>query len=133
MSASDSKSRIVKIIKASLTLFAFRRDPYPYLEPLMEIHDVLAQENLVYNHINSGFLWMKKSAVMAEAWQSVLEMDLIADSRDQFNLNTVCPLSHVHAFRFDSHSNLIACIGARNCCAPTAERSGIRRRDTSAE
>jgi len=55
----------------------------------MEIHDVLAQENLVYNHINSGFLWMKKSAVMARAWQSVLEMDLIADSRDQFNLNTV--------------------------------------------
>jgi len=59
----------------------------------MEIHDVLAQENLVYNHINSGFLWMKQSVVMARAWQSVLEMDLIADSRDQFNLNTVRSLS----------------------------------------
>lgn len=68
--------------------FAFRRDPFPHLEPLMEVHDVLMQENFAFAHGNSGFMWMKQSTVMAQAWQSVLEMDLIEDSRDQVNLNT---------------------------------------------
>ncbi|GAA6010428.1 hypothetical protein JCM11491_006933 [Sporobolomyces phaffii] len=67
----------------------FRQDPYPHLEPLMEQYDMLAQENLAFGHLNSGFLWMKRSTEMAQAWQSVLEMDLVADSRDQLNLNFV--------------------------------------------
>ncbi|GAA5884845.1 hypothetical protein JCM16303_007298 [Sporobolomyces ruberrimus] len=67
----------------------FRQDPFPHLEPLMEVHDVLMQENFAFAHGNSGFMWMKQSTVMAQAWQSVLEMDLIEDSRDQVNLNTV--------------------------------------------
>ncbi|GAA5914299.1 uncharacterized protein JCM6883_001804 [Sporobolomyces salmoneus] len=67
----------------------FRQDPYPHLEPLMEQYDILAQENEVFSHLNTGFLWMKRSQVTADAWLKVLEMDLEKDSRDQVNFNTV--------------------------------------------
>jgi hypothetical protein len=55
----------------------------------MERFDILAQENQAYCHINSGFMWMKRSQVTADAWNSVLEMDFKETSRDQFNFNTV--------------------------------------------
>lgn len=69
--------------------FVFRRDPYPHLEPLMEQYDILATENRAFEHINSGFLWMKKSQTTADAWNEVLQMDLKETSRDQYNFNTV--------------------------------------------
>ncbi|GAA6064304.1 hypothetical protein JCM10212_002736 [Sporobolomyces blumeae] len=72
---------------------AIRQDPYPVLEPLMEKHDVLAQENVAYDHFNTGFMWMRKSQVMADAWAEVLRMDMQETSRDQFNLNTVLATS----------------------------------------
>ncbi|GAA5965165.1 hypothetical protein JCM3765_002863 [Sporobolomyces pararoseus] len=67
----------------------FRQDPYPHLEPLMSQYDILMQENLAFAHANSGFVWMKRSQVTSDAWNEVLKMDLIADSRDQFNFNLV--------------------------------------------
>ncbi|GAA5981414.1 hypothetical protein JCM5350_004055 [Sporobolomyces pararoseus] len=66
-----------------------RLDPYPHLEPLMEQYDILATENRAFEHINSGFLWMKKSQTTADAWNEVLQMDLKETSRDQYNFNTV--------------------------------------------
>jgi hypothetical protein len=55
----------------------------------MEKYDALFQENLAFAALNTGFVWMKKSQVMADAWKGVYEMDLLEDSRDQVNLNIV--------------------------------------------
>lgn len=74
---------------ADRTFLFDRSDPYPHLEPLMEKFDVLAEENRAFEHINSGFMWMRKSQATADAWNEVLEMDLRETSRDQYNFNTV--------------------------------------------
>ncbi|GAA5969901.1 hypothetical protein JCM11641_008079 [Rhodosporidiobolus odoratus] len=67
----------------------FAQDPYPYMEPLMEEYDILAQENDALEHFNTGWLWLRKGARVAEAWTKVLEMDMKETSRDQVNFNTV--------------------------------------------
>lgn len=53
---------------------------------------MIAQENMAYSHLNSGFMWLRRGAVAAEAWQKVLEMDMAETSRDQFNYNTASRL-----------------------------------------
>ncbi|GAA5898452.1 hypothetical protein JCM5296_000436 [Sporobolomyces johnsonii] len=68
---------------------SFKQDPYPHMEPFMEDFDLLAQENDVFSHINTGWMWLRKGQVVADAWQEVLEMDMKERSRDQVNFNTV--------------------------------------------
>lgn len=33
---------------------AFRYDPYPHMEPFMATHDLVAQENDSWDHLNTG-------------------------------------------------------------------------------
>ncbi|GAA5914301.1 uncharacterized protein JCM6883_001805 [Sporobolomyces salmoneus] len=66
-----------------------RLDPYPHMEPLMLKYDLLATENRAFEHFNSGFIWMKRSQAMADAWNEVLRMDLESESRDQYRINQV--------------------------------------------
>ncbi|BGP38689.1 hypothetical protein JCM10449v2_002624 [Rhodotorula kratochvilovae] len=68
---------------------SFAQDPYPHMEPLMKKFDILAQENDAFEHFNTGWLWMRKGQVVADAWAKVLEMDLENVSRDQMNFNSV--------------------------------------------
>ncbi|GAA5834791.1 hypothetical protein JCM11251_003663 [Rhodosporidiobolus azoricus] len=68
---------------------AYRYDPYPYMEPLMETYDLLAQENDAFDHFNTGWMWIRSSQAASEAWHEVLEMDLKKTSRDQNNFNEV--------------------------------------------
>ncbi|GAA6050797.1 hypothetical protein JCM3770_001651 [Rhodotorula araucariae] len=65
------------------------QDPYPHMEPLMDRFDILAQENDAFEHFNTGWLWMRKGQVVADAWAKVLAMDMENVSRDQFNFNSV--------------------------------------------
>ncbi|CEQ40294.1 SPOSA6832_01899 [Sporobolomyces salmonicolor] len=64
-------------------------DPYPYMEPFMETHDLVAQENDSFDHMNTGWMWIRHSKAASEAWNKVLEMDLRKTSRDQNNFNEV--------------------------------------------
>ncbi|TKA57416.1 hypothetical protein B0A53_00645 [Rhodotorula sp. CCFEE 5036] len=68
---------------------SFRADPYPHLEPLMEKFDILAQENEALEHFNTGWLWMRRGEVVADAWRAVLVADLHVQSRDQVFFNEV--------------------------------------------
>ncbi|ORY66788.1 hypothetical protein BCR35DRAFT_354835 [Leucosporidium creatinivorum] len=68
---------------------AFKYDPYPYMEKYMKTHDLIAQENEAFDHFNTGWMWMKKSAVTSEAWNQVLKRDLKKVSRDQNNFNEI--------------------------------------------
>ncbi|GAA5963915.1 hypothetical protein JCM8115_002756 [Rhodotorula mucilaginosa] len=68
---------------------SFRADPYPHLEPLMEKFDILAQENEALEHFNTGWLWMRRGKVVADAWRAVLVADLHVQSRDQVFFNEV--------------------------------------------
>ncbi|GAA6039861.1 hypothetical protein JCM8097_006767 [Rhodosporidiobolus ruineniae] len=68
---------------------AFRYDPYPYMEPFMETHDLIAQENDSFDHFNTGWMWIRHSQRASDAWNEVLQMDLKKTSRDQNNFNEV--------------------------------------------
>ncbi|GAA5924637.1 hypothetical protein JCM3775_005430 [Rhodotorula graminis] len=68
---------------------AFRYDPYPYMEPFMATHDLVAQENDSFDHFNTGWMWIRRSQTAADAWHEVLKMDLEKTSRDQNNFNEV--------------------------------------------
>ncbi|GAA5903870.1 hypothetical protein JCM8208_006601 [Rhodotorula glutinis] len=68
---------------------AFRYDPYPYMEPFMATHDLVAQENDSFDHLNTGWMWIRRSQAAADAWHEVLKMDLEKTSRDQNNFNEV--------------------------------------------
>ncbi|BGP31664.1 hypothetical protein JCM10296v2_003438 [Rhodotorula toruloides] len=68
---------------------AFRYDPYPYMDPLMETHDIVAQENDSWDHFNTGWMWIRSSQTAADAWDEVLQMDMKQTSRDQNNFNEV--------------------------------------------
>ncbi|GAA5900021.1 hypothetical protein JCM8208_005567 [Rhodotorula glutinis] len=68
---------------------SFAQDPYPHMEPLMDKYDLLAQENDAFEHFNTGWLWMRKGQVVADAWRKVLDMDMVQVSRDQINFNWV--------------------------------------------
>ncbi|GAA5862529.1 hypothetical protein JCM3774_001049 [Rhodotorula dairenensis] len=68
---------------------SFRADPYPYLEPLVEKFDILAQENDALEHFNTGWLWMRRGDAVAGAWRAVLAADLHVESRDQVFFNEV--------------------------------------------
>ncbi|GAA5849840.1 hypothetical protein JCM8547_000582 [Rhodosporidiobolus lusitaniae] len=68
---------------------AFRYDPYPHIEPFMSDFDLVASENNAWDHINTGWMWLRKSQMTADAWNEVLEMDFRAASRDQNNFNKV--------------------------------------------
>jgi hypothetical protein len=76
------------VLKADHPL-ADRSDPYPHLEPLMEKFDILAQENEALEHFNTGWLWMRRGKVVADAWRAVLVADLHVQSRDQVFFNEV--------------------------------------------
>ncbi|GAA6050270.1 hypothetical protein JCM3770_002763 [Rhodotorula araucariae] len=67
----------------------FRYDPYPYMEPFMETHDLVAQENDSFDHFNTGWMWIRHSQAASDAWHNVLKMDLVKTSRDQNNFNEV--------------------------------------------
>lgn len=67
----------------------FRADPYPHMEPLMAGHDVLASENDAFGHVNTGWLWMRRSDITANTWQQVIDRDMVQTSRDQVNFNDV--------------------------------------------
>ncbi|GAA6002306.1 uncharacterized protein JCM10292_006593 [Rhodotorula paludigena] len=69
---------------------AFALDPYPHMERYMnEGFDIIAQENNGFEHFNTGWMWMRKGQVIADAWQEVLERDMVTPSRDQNNFNEV--------------------------------------------
>ncbi|KAL8278586.1 hypothetical protein RQP46_009078 [Phenoliferia psychrophenolica] len=68
---------------------AFKYDPYPIMEKRMELFDIVAQDNNNYHHINTGWMWLRKDLRTVAAWTEVLQMDMIAQSRDQVNFNTV--------------------------------------------
>lgn len=68
---------------------SFRYDPYPSMEPWMATYDLLAAENESFDHFNSGWMWMRKSQLISDAWEAVLQRDLKKVSRDQNNFNEV--------------------------------------------
>ncbi|GAA6012900.1 hypothetical protein JCM10207_008370 [Rhodosporidiobolus poonsookiae] len=68
---------------------SYRHDPYPYMEPYMETHDLIAQENDAFDHFNTGWMWIRHSQAASDAWNEVLQMDLKKTSRDQNNFNEV--------------------------------------------
>ncbi|GEM07604.1 salivary gland secretion 1 [Rhodotorula toruloides] len=68
---------------------AFRYDPYPYMESLLETYDIVAQENDSWDHFNTGWMWIRSSQTAADAWNEVLQMDMKQTSRDQNNFNEV--------------------------------------------
>ncbi|GAA5901629.1 hypothetical protein JCM6882_006028 [Rhodosporidiobolus microsporus] len=74
---------------------AYRYDPYPYMEPFMETHDLVAQENDSFDHFNTGWMWIRSSQTASDAWNEVLEMDLKKTSRDQNNFNEVLGTSQL--------------------------------------
>lgn len=55
----------------------------------MEKFDILAQENEALEHFNTGWLWMRRGEVVADAWRAVLVADLHVQSRDQVFFNEV--------------------------------------------
>ncbi|KAM0746302.1 hypothetical protein T439DRAFT_384308 [Meredithblackwellia eburnea MCA 4105] len=65
----------------------FRLDPYPYMLPLMEEHDLVIQEEGNEYTFNTGWFWMRRGPASIEAWKAVLEMDMQETSRDQRNMN----------------------------------------------
>ncbi|GAA6031693.1 hypothetical protein JCM8097_001937 [Rhodosporidiobolus ruineniae] len=67
----------------------FAQDPYPYMEPLMEEYDLVAQENDAAEHFNTGWMWIRSSETAADVWREVLKMDMLETSRDQVNTNTI--------------------------------------------
>lgn len=52
-------------------------------------YDLLISENFSWEHFNTGWVWFRSCPEIVEAWRDVLEMDMLAQSRDQVNLNTV--------------------------------------------
>lgn len=55
----------------------------------MEKFDILAQENEALEHFNTGWLWMRRGEIVANAWRAVLMADLHIQSRDQVFFNEV--------------------------------------------
>ena len=90
-------------MKDLLTLLCFHSDPYPHVEPFMNgPYDLVASENNAWNHINTGWMWLRQSQVTADAWAEVLRRDLESVSRDQNRFNEVCPCRPGPCFRRDS-------------------------------
>lgn len=62
------------------------------MEPFMNgSYDLVASENNAWDHINTGWMWLRQSQVTADAWAEVLRRDLESVSRDQNRFNEVCP------------------------------------------
>lgn len=52
-------------------------------------YDLVASENNAWNHVNTGWMWLRRSQVTADAWAEVLRRDLESVSRDQNRFNEV--------------------------------------------
>ncbi|KDE05061.1 hypothetical protein MVLG_04502 [Microbotryum lychnidis-dioicae p1A1 Lamole] len=76
---------------------SFKLDPYPHMEPFMEDYDLIAQENDSWDHLNTGWFWMRKGELSSEAWNAVLQRDLIKVSRDQNNFNEILGTAELRA------------------------------------
>ncbi|GAA5880643.1 hypothetical protein JCM3774_000562 [Rhodotorula dairenensis] len=82
----------------------FRYDPYPHVEPFMNgSYDLVASENNAWNHINTGWMWLRRSQVTVDAWAEVLRRDLESVSRDQNRFNEVLDTEALRAWGEDHH------------------------------
>ncbi|KAH8920188.1 hypothetical protein BT69DRAFT_1336709 [Atractiella rhizophila] len=64
----------------------FTRNPYPHMGSL-DSYDIQIQEEMIDRQVNTGFLHMKANEGTVALWESVLEIDLQEQGRDQRNIN----------------------------------------------
>lgn len=86
------------------------------MEPYMATHDIVIQENDAYDHLNTGWMYLRQSQITADAWNSVYEMDLQQTSRDQYNFNTVLDTSRLRQWENGSRplkSDFVAANGLK--------------------
>lgn len=82
----------------------------------MATHDIVAQENDAFGHLNTGWMYLRQSQVTADAWNAVYEMDLQQTSRDQYNFNTVLDTGRLRTWENGSKplkSDFVASNGLR--------------------
>ncbi|GAA5982235.1 hypothetical protein JCM10908_004795 [Rhodotorula pacifica] len=77
----------------------FHYDPYPHMEPFMNgSYDLVASENNAWDHINTGWMWLRRSQITADAWAEVLRRDMESVSRDQVRFNEVLGTEELRAW-----------------------------------